>query len=144
MDPRAQLCEIGAEGRKVIKVAVGLLDDLKDVGKRAAKLAAELTGRFITLAQRGEIPQDVREAQLALGVVDVEVDGVAVGDDRAGRLFAQQRDRSVTVASRGDLKQRGLLAHRHRHRHRQPDSPARGQSSRPRRGPRHRRAPQGC
>jgi hypothetical protein len=112
MDLGAHVGEIAAQCSEVAQIAVGLLEDLKDVGERAAELATEPAGLPVALRERGEVPEDVGEAQLALGVVDVEVDRVAIRNDRPARLLAQQRDRSIAVAPRGDLKQRGLLCPR--------------------------------
>jgi hypothetical protein len=95
-------------------VAAWCVQQGEDFAELAGELAAQAPGGAAAFAQRDEVPQDVREAQLAPAVVDEEVDGVAIGDDHAAGTVAQQRLRSVAVAAVGDLKQRRLLGSRDR------------------------------
>jgi hypothetical protein len=80
--------EVGAERGQVAGAAAGLVEDLEHAAQGVAELASEPARGAVTLGQRGEVAQHVREAQLPLGVVDKQVDGIArvpqlIGDSMA-------------------------------------------------------------
>ncbi len=88
-------------------VASGRVEDLESLSEATLELAAEPAGCAGPFAQRDEIAQDMREAQLAFGSVDIQVDGVAVRHDHPAWFVAQQRAGRVAISTRGDLNQRG-------------------------------------
>ncbi|HEX7144705.1 MAG TPA: hypothetical protein VF225_05295 [Gaiellaceae bacterium] len=114
VDALARGGQVGRERGQVAAVAVGLVERGEDAAQFAGELAAQAPGRAAALAQRDEVPEDVCEAQLALGVVDEQLDGVAIGHDHAVGVLAEQGLCAVAVAALGDLKQRGLLGGRDR------------------------------
>ena len=113
-DALADGLRVGGECGEVCGVAARRVERVEDVGKLAREAAAQATGRAATLAQRDEVAQDVREAELAAAVVDEQVHRVAIGHDHAARVVAQQRLGAVAVAAVRELKQRGLLGGRDR------------------------------
>jgi len=108
-DPILERSELGGQRGEVGRVAPWPACDFEDLAQRGVELAAELAGLARTLGERLEVAQEVREANLTALERDEAVGGVAVGDDRALGLIAQQRDRGLAAAAFIDLKQRRAL-----------------------------------
>jgi hypothetical protein len=102
---RARGRKVGLQGGQVRWVTAGLVDDLERVGEAPLEVSAETARRSCALPQGDEVTQHVRETELAFGVVDVQVDGVAVRHDHPIGIVAEQRSGRVTVTPGRDLKQ---------------------------------------
>lgn len=91
---------VGGQSGQVAAVAVGRVERGEDVAQLAGELAAQTSRGAAALAEGDEVTQHVRVAQLAFAVIDEQIHRVAVRDDHAGGIVAEQRLRAMRLPAR--------------------------------------------